>query len=92
VATPRRLKGLDALRDAAVETAPALHVLNVGEIPRTALTVREVSLSTGLPYRWLHDRIHEGRIRVISEGLREKVIPLAEIPKILDWATHENTA
>lgn len=92
MATPRRLKGLDALRDAAVETAPALHVLNIGDITVGALTVKEAAVFTRLPYRWLHDRIHEGRIRVISEGLREKVIPLSEIPKILDWATHENTA
>jgi hypothetical protein len=88
----RRLKGLDAIRDATVESAPALHVLNIGDIPCGALTVREAAEFTRLPAHWIRARIREGRIRVISESLREYVIPLAEIPKILDWAEYVNTA
>lgn len=46
-----RNRRLDAIRDAAVQAAPTIHVLISDGIPRTGPTPREVAQITGLPYR-----------------------------------------
>jgi hypothetical protein len=86
--TARALGGAAALRDAAdrVETATSVQVLYLNGQPRCAFTAREIAAMFGLPYRWILNRIDEGRVRVIHEGLREKVIPVSELAELASWA------
>lgn len=92
----RRLKGLDALRDATVETTTGIPILNVDGAPRGALTVAETAAFLGLTPTggpvWIRARIRAGRIPVISEGLRDYLIPISGVLKILEWAGNENIA
>lgn len=83
--TDRRLRGLDAIRDAAAESAPAIHVLNVGDIPSVCLTAREVAAATRLSYDRILDEIHAGRIEVIPGG-QQFVIPVDQLAVIRSWA------
>jgi hypothetical protein len=86
----RALRGLDTIGGAAskVEPAATVQVLYLNDIPRAGLTAREISETYGLPYRWIMGKIHEGRIRVIHEGLREYIIPVSELAAIASWAEH----
>jgi hypothetical protein len=87
----RRLVGLDAIRDAAKAAPPAVHVLILDGIPRTGLTVNEVSQITGLPKWRICKEIRDGRIRVITGG-QQYVVPVAELATIASWAEYLNTA
>jgi hypothetical protein len=88
--TARALRGVDTISDAAskVEPADTVQVLYLDGIPRAGLTAREISETYGLPYRWIMTKIHEGRLRVIHEGLREYIIPVSELAEIAKWADH----
>lgn len=88
--TGRRLRGLDAVRNAAAHAASAIYVLNVGDVPRTGLSVREVAASTGLPVDRIYREIHAGRIRVITGG-NAYVIPVSELAAITSWAEYVAT-
>ncbi len=85
--TARRLKGLDALRDAvvAVETASTVQVLYINGIPRCGFTVKEVAETFHLPYKRILAEIHAGRLRAIR-GSRDLVIPVSELAVIESWA------
>jgi hypothetical protein len=88
--TARALRGVDTISDAAskVEPADTVQVLYLNGIPRAGLTAREISETYGLPYRWIMGKIHEGRVRVIHEGLREYIIPVSELAEIAKWAEY----
>ena len=83
----RNRKGLDAIRDTAVQAAPAIHVLILNQVPRTALTAREVAEITGMPYHRILREIRAGRIRVIPGG-QQYVIPITELIEINKWADY----
>jgi excisionase family DNA binding protein len=83
--TSRRLKGLDAIAGAAVEAAPAIHVLILDGIPRTGLTVTEVAEITRLSRDRIYDEIHAGRIAVIRGG-SGYIIPVSQLAAIESWA------
>lgn len=85
--TTRNRKGLDAIRDAAVQAAPAIHVLILNDVPRTALSTTEVAEITGMPYGRILAEIRAGRIRVITGG-RNYVIPVTELIEINKWADY----
>lgn len=76
---------LDALRDAAVQAAPAIHVLVLDGIPRISLKTSEVVAVTGLHQRWVLAEIKAGRIRAITGG-KEFVIPVGELAGIVERA------
>lgn len=85
--TARRTRGLDVVRDCAVETPPAIHVLILDGIPRVSLRTSEVAACTGIPVRTVQSLVNEGRIRHI--GLtREYVIPVSELAVITSWADY----
>lgn len=83
--TSRGRAGLDAVRDAAEESVPVIHVLNVGDIPSVCLTAREVAAATRLSYDRILDEIHAGRIDVITGG-QQYVIPVDQLAVIRSWA------
>lgn len=85
--TTRNRKGLDAIRDAALQAAPAIHVLMLDDMPRIGLTCREVAEITGMPYSRIIREIHAGRIRVITGG-NAFVIPVSELVEINKWADY----
>ena len=85
--TARRQRGLDVIRDCAVEAAPAIHVLILDGVPRVSLRTSEVAQCTGIPARTVLKLIDEGRIRVIG-GTREYVIPVSELAEITSWADY----
>lgn len=89
--TVRPLKGLAALNAAAVQTAPALHVLPIGDIPAVMLTVREVAESTRLPYDHILAAIHDGRLRSY-QGSKSYAIPVSELAVIESWAVYQSSA
>lgn len=86
--TARALHGIDTIHAAANATEPAttLLVLYVNGMPRCGFTARQISEIWNLPYRWIMNLIHDGRIRVLHEGLREYVIPVSELAEIASWA------
>jgi len=90
--TARALRDVDTIRDAAHNVEPATAstppVLYINGKPRCAFTARHIAEMYDLPYRWILDRIHDGRIRVIHEGLREYVIPVSELAELASWAEH----
>jgi hypothetical protein len=83
----RNRKGLEAVHAAAVEAAPAIHVLILDDVPRTALTTKEVAEITGMPYTRILREIRAGRIRVIT-GSQQYVIPITELIEINKWADY----
>lgn len=83
--TTRRLKGLDAIRDATIQAPPAVHVLILDGIPRTGLTVRETAAITRLSEDRIRDEINAGRIAHIP-GCAGFVIPVRELATIESWA------
>lgn len=82
--SPRPLTGLAAIWDTAVEAPPAIHVLVLDGIPRTGLTVKEVSAITRLSCDRIRDEIHAGRIAVIRGGAGY-IIPVRELATIESW-------
>jgi hypothetical protein len=90
--TARALRDVETLRGAADRVEPAAAgvppVLYVDGKPRCAFTARHIAEIFDLPYRWILDRINDGRIRVIHEGLREYVIPVSELAELASWAEH----
>ena len=89
--TTRRLAGLDAIADAAKAAPPAVHVLILDGIPRTGLSLKEVSQITGLPYWRIRKEVADGRIRVITGG-QQYVVPVSELAEIASWAEYQSTA
>jgi hypothetical protein len=65
---PGRRKDLDAIREATIQAAPAIRVLILNDVPRTALSTSEVAEITGMPYTRVLAEIRVGRIRVITGG------------------------
>ena len=85
--TARKQRGLEAIRDCAVEAAPAIHILILDGVPRVSLRTSEVAACTGIPARTVLKLIDEGQIRVIG-GTREYVIPVSELAEIVKWADY----
>lgn len=83
--TARKPNRLTTITEAALAAPVAIHVLPVDEIPVVGLTVREVALSTRLPYRWLLDEINAGRVRAIKAG-RGYVVPVGELAGLMTRA------
>lgn len=81
----RKIRGLDAIRNAAVQAAPAIHVLPIGDIPSVCLTAKEVAAATRLSYDRILGEIHAGRIEVIPGG-QQFVIPVDQLAVIRSWA------
>jgi hypothetical protein len=88
---PRPLRGLDAIREATEKAPPAIHVLTLDGVPRTGLSVKEVSHITGLPVHRIRTEIRNRRIRVIDGG-SSYVIPVAELAEIVTWADYVDIA
>lgn len=86
---PGRRKGLDAIRGATLQAAPAIHVLILNDVPRTALTTKEVADITGMPYNRILREIRAGRIRVIPGG-HQHTIPVTELIEINKWADYQD--
>lgn len=57
-----------------------------GSPPRLGYTVREVSASTGLPYRTVLDLIKAGRLRAIK-GIKSYVVPKRALEEFLEQAS-----
>jgi excisionase family DNA binding protein len=57
-----------------------------GAPPRVAYTVREVSASTGLPYRSVLALIRSGRLRA-TKGTKSYVVPVKALQEFLEQAS-----
>jgi hypothetical protein len=78
--TARALRGLEAVRDTAIqpELIPAFPFVMIDGFPRTGLSVREVAKMTGHTECRIRKEIRNGRLRVDDEG-QSYVIPLSEV-------------
>lgn len=83
-----RLKGLDALNDAAIKATPAIYVITIEGIPRTGLYISEVAKITRLSEKRVRQEIQAGRIKVITGG-NALIVPVSEIPVIMSWAQYD---
>lgn len=81
----RRLKGLDAIRDATVTATPAIHVLVLDGVPRTGLSIEEIARVSGHTVNRIRTEIRNGTIRHARGGARI-VIPVSELAVIDKWA------
>ena len=62
-----------------------VHVLVLAVVPRTGLSVTEVSKITGMPASRIRREIRNGRIRATNCG-HSYVIPVSELAEIANWA------
>lgn len=86
--TARALRGVDMIRDAALEAPPAVHVLILNDLPRTGLSIREVATITGHKIDRIRKAVRNGEIRSDRSG-QAAVIPVTELAEIAKWADHQ---
>lgn len=86
--TARALRGVDMIRDGAIDAPPAVHVLILDGLPRTGLTVKEVAKITGHTENRIRTEIRNGRLRADGDG-QSYVIPVSALADIDQWADYQ---
>ncbi len=91
--TPRPLRGVDMLNEAARRPQPAAiptipYIIYDG-LPRTGLSVREVAKISGHKIDRIHRAVRDGEIRADRTG-QAAVIPISELAVIEKWADYEH--
>lgn len=89
--TPRPLRGVDMLNEAARRpqptTIPTIPYIIYDGLPRTGLSVREVAKISGHKEDRIRRAVRNGEIKADRSG-QAAVIPVSELAVIANWAEH----